>query len=154
MLLFGMISAEADQSIAPVPFEIQSNDGSRVFCFNPYPDKGSERAVVYDNSDPPIVIYTVKGLIPWAYKFNFYFSEDFQNFVFFYPVGFNIAFEFYVNGELQKIYYIEDFIKDTSLIPKSSSKAMWLATGEQKITQNGNILTFRTTVCRFAYILM
>jgi len=74
--------------------------------------------------------------------------------VFFYPVGFNIAFEFYVNGELQKIYYIEDFIKDTSLIPKSSSKAMWLATGEQKITQNGNILTFRTTVCRFAYILM
>jgi len=86
-------------------------------------------------------IYTVKDIRSWAYKSDFYFSGDFQNFVFFPPTGFNIAFEFYTNGVLQETYYIEDLVKENWLIPKSTTKAWWLSSDE-KITQNKNILTF------------
>lgn len=143
VLLFGITNAAADEWIAPTPFQIQSDDGSRFFYFNPDSDDSNERAVLYDNSNPPKVIYTVKGIRSWAYKSDFYFSEDFQNFVFFPPTGFDIAFEFYKNGVLHETYHIEDLVKESGLIPKSTTKAWWLSSDE-KISQMQNILTFKT----------
>jgi len=143
IFLFGIISVKADTWPAPVPFEIRSYDGSRVFCFNPEAEESDERAVLYDNSEPPNVIYTVKGLRSWAYKSNFYFSNDFQNFVFFPPTGFDIAFEFYANGELQKTYYIKDLVKNIDKVPKSITTAGW-RDFEESVIQNQNILTFKT----------
>lgn len=143
VLLFGTINAAADQWMAPSPFTISSDDGSRVFRFDPDSETIDGRAVLYDNSNPPKVIYTVKDISSWAYESNFYFSDDFKNFVFFPPAGFDIAFEFYSNGELQKTYYINELVRLSWVIPKSTSKAWWLGF-DADIVQRQNIVMFET----------
>lgn len=142
LFLLGQIFAAADTWVPPASFEIQSKDGSKVFRFEPDSDNHST-AALYDSSDPPKEIYTVENLRSWAYENNFFFSEDFMNFVFIPPADFEIALEFYTNGKLKKTYYIRDLVKDHSKISYSETSAWWQKTGV-KASRDNNTLTFTT----------
>lgn len=144
VLIFGEIFAAADSWIPPTSFEIQSEDGSKIFRFEPDPENAFDshcKAALYDNTDQ--LIYIVENLRSWAYENNFFFSEDFRNFAFIPPADFDVGLEFYSNGVLKKTYHIKDLVKDHDKISYSTTKAWWLK-GDANISEDCNTLTITT----------
>jgi hypothetical protein len=150
--LLGNLYAAADSWVDPSPFEIYSKDKSKVFRFEPNRDnefEGVAKAALYDASNTGKIIYQVNNLRSHASKSDFFFSEDFQNFAFFPPADFEIAFQLYLNGEIIKTYYIKELVKKHDKIFYSTSAAWWRK-DDSRPSQQGNILTF-TTVDNLTY---
>jgi len=78
--------SQRGQLDTPEPFEVMSADASRVFRFEPGEDPWGGASIaaagVYSNTEPPELIYAVEGLRAWAYRNQFYFSEDLTHFAF------------------------------------------------------------------------
>jgi len=84
----------------PVPFEIYSETGERVFVFTPTEDSaGNAHAAVYEIIDNKRhLIYAVENLTSFAYISNFYFTTDMMNFIRTFPQSGMSTFEVYSNG--------------------------------------------------------
>ena len=148
-VLLGMTIALADDWEVPTSFEVQSEQGSEVFRFNPDPADRTATAALYKNANSTEVIYTVKNLRSHAYKSSFFFSDDLRQFAFIPPADFDIAVEFYSNGSLTKSYTIKELVKDHSKIMNSVSSAHWRSTTTGSI-QDQNTLQI-TTVDNITY---
>ena len=105
---------------APEPFEVFSEDGTRVFVFTPGAyGTGSAHAAVYTiNGAAPNqerqVVYTVVDLSSFAYESNFYFSSDMNHFArMFNPSGSPI-FEVFSNGIRTRTVFRNDIIENHS----------------------------------------
>ena len=104
---------------APTPFEIISEDGSRVFIYIPDSDSTDNiaNASVYEivNGERKLV-YTVEGLTSSAHEWNFYFSADMTHIVrtFFPSLHENVmsAFEVFSHGVLTRVVMRYEFIQD------------------------------------------
>ena len=100
------------------PFEVISEDGSRVFVYIPDSDSTAiAYASVYEiiNNERKLV-YTVEGLTSGAYEWNFYFSADMTHIVrtFFPSLHENVmsAFEVFSHGVLTRVVMRYEFIED------------------------------------------
>ena len=146
VFLLLITNVAADSWAPPAPFEIPSNDGARVFRFEPNPDNTYNPDTKCDAALYKIgyseSIYTVKDLRSWAYKNNFYFSYDSMHFAFIPPTDFDIALEFYSNGLLVKTYKIKDLVKDYSKVKHSTSTAHWLDI--ESVHSQDNTLSLKT----------
>ena len=148
----GVINVTADSWVPPVSFEIQSEHGNEVFRFEPDATNMTNtysKSAVYKSADAAEPIYTVKNLRSWAYKSDFFFSENFRQFAFIPPADFDLAMEFYSNGRLIKKYNIKELVKDHSKITRSISSAWWRNT-DTEIFQDQNTLQI-TTVDNLTY---
>jgi len=125
LLLAITIHAGADDWLPPRPFEIWSEDRNRVFRFDPDSHRDVAQAAVYRSDNLRQPIYTVENLRAWAYEENFFFSRDFQHFVFRPPADFHIALQFYSNGILMRTHYIQDLVVDMDRVLHSTTTAWW-----------------------------
>ena len=134
---------------APEPFEIFSEDETRVFMFMPDDDSiSAAHAAVYETTDyGRRLIYEVKDLSSFAYEGSFYFSADMMHFARVFP-GYDIpVFEVFSYGARTRIVNRSDFITDyasaenfTSIGP--SYNVTWQV--EDHSPENGTI-TISTT---------
>jgi hypothetical protein len=127
-ILFSATQIAADSFMSPEPFEIISNDGLMVFKWHPGSQEnwwqGTAKGEVYRNGE---LVYTVENLlIMGESKLNFFFSKDFQHFMYKPTTGDEFALQFYSNGELKKTYYINDLVSDMDRVSYSVTMAMWL----------------------------
>ena len=109
--------------MAPEPFEIFSEDGSKVFVF--IPDNNSitnAYAAVYEilNGERQIV-YTVEDLASFAYEGNFHFSTDMTHFARTFPAYGMSVFEVFSNGVRTREVMRNDFIKDYARVEAETS---------------------------------
>jgi len=99
--------------IAPEPFEIISDDGSKVFVF--VPDEygsGSAQAALYEIiNDERQLVYSVEDLASFAYKSNFHFSADMMHFARRFPPPGMPAFEVFSYGTRTRVVMRSDFIE-------------------------------------------
>ena len=108
---------------APEPFEIESEDGNRVFVFNPAEDgMANAYAAVYEiiNNERHLV-YMVEGLSSFAYKGNFHFSEDMMHFARTFPQFGMSTFEVFSNGVRTRVVMRNDFIENYASIESETS---------------------------------
>jgi len=109
--------------IAPEPFEIISDDGSKVFVFTPSADDlNNAYAAVYEiiNNERQLV-YSVEDLSSFAYKSNFHFSTDMMHFARIFP-GYGMStFEVFSYGIRTRVVMRSDFIEDYDTIGSLSS---------------------------------
>ena len=102
--------------MAPAPFEIFSDDGSKVFVFIPSPSEDSKanaHAALYEivNNEQQLV-YAVEDLSSFAYESNFHFSTDMLHFARVFP-SFGIdTFEVFSYGIRTRVVLRSDFIED------------------------------------------
>jgi len=149
---------------APVPFEIFSGDGRKVFVFDPTEDgSGNAYATVYEIiNDERRLIYTVKELTSFAYEGNFYFSTDMSHFIRTFPAPGMPIFEAFTNGVKTRVVMRSDIIENyadeeewfTSIGP--SYKVNWRIEEHSPYndtiainTDEGNTLFFDLTTARF-----
>ncbi|MCL1853525.1 MAG: hypothetical protein FWF88_10950 [Peptococcaceae bacterium] len=120
----------ADSWVSPGPFSITSDDGAKVFHYNPsYDTDGLPATGVYSNTETLEPLYLVEDLL-WAYKDDLIFSGDLRYFVFIPSVSQSMALRFYENGHEMKEYGIKDLVKKMSTVTYTSSSAFWLRTSE------------------------
>ena len=120
--LSGITSAMACWS-SPESFEILSEDGKRVFVFNPAEyANGDAYAALYEiNNNQRQVIYTVENLSSFSYENSFRFTADMMHFVRIFPPYGMPVFEVFSNGIKTHIVHRNDFIKDYAGIESESS---------------------------------
>ena len=107
----------------PVPFEIFSEDGSRVFVFNPVENSfDNAYAGVYEivNNERRL-IYTVEDLSSFAYESDFRFSADMMHFARIFPPSGMATFEVFSNGVRTRVVMRNDFIRNYAGIEVETS---------------------------------
>ena len=109
--------------MAPEPFEIFSDDASKVFVFTPAEDgMASANAAVYEIIDNQRqLVYTVEGLASFAYESNFHFSTDMMHFARIFPPSGMDAFEVFSYGVRTRVVIRSDFIEDNASIQAETS---------------------------------
>ncbi|MCL2717544.1 MAG: hypothetical protein FWE14_02025 [Lachnospiraceae bacterium] len=149
---------------APVPFEIFSEDGSRVFVFIPDENgMGNADAKVYEiNGNERKLIYAAEGLNSFAYESNFHFSKDMTHFIRFFPAPGLPVFEAFAYGiktrEVLRSDFIEDYLSEedyfTSIGP--AYIVNWQVAGASLYddtiaisTDEGNTFIFELITARF-----
>jgi len=99
---------------APEPFEIISDDGSKIFVFIP-DEYGLDiaYAAIYEiiNNEKQLV-YSVEDLASFAYKSNFHFGADMMHFARVFPGHGTSAFEVFSYGVRTRVVMRSDFIED------------------------------------------
>jgi hypothetical protein len=107
----------------PVPFEIISGDGTRVFEFTPEANSmGAAQAAVYEIIDNERrMVYAVKDLSSFAYDSNFHFSSDMTHFARVFNESGIAAFETFSSGARTRVVMRNDFIKDYADIEAETS---------------------------------
>jgi len=148
----------------PEPFEIFSQDGSKVFVFIPDEDKITNAyAAVYEivNGERQIV-YAVEDLSSFAYEGDFHFSADMTHFARTFPKYGMSVFEVFSNGVRTRVVMRYDFIKDyASIVAETSIGPMYTvkwSIEEQSsnndtitiITGEGNTLVFDLSTALFS----
>ena len=100
--------------MAPVPFEIFSGDGSKVFVFTPSEDGmvNADAAVYEIVGGERRLVYTVEDLSSFAYESNFHFSDDMMHFARIFPPFGMDAFEVFSYGARTRVVIRSDFIED------------------------------------------
>jgi len=103
----------------PEPFEIVSDDGSKVFVFIPSENFSAKAYIaVYEIVDNERwLIYTVEDLPSRSYEWNFYFSADLMHFVHRIHPGYvrgseRDAFEIFSYGDRTRVVRRREFIRD------------------------------------------
>ena len=148
--MFDGVTAHADDFPVPNPEILESEDGSRIFVFNPYGDEAYPAMGVYSNTEPIELIYTI-NLQHMAFKINFYFSSDMQYFVFIPEASQNIALEFYGNGDMIQMYWIGNLVKNMDKVSYSISMAFWENRNRRNFDITNNTLSI-TTVDDLTYV--
>lgn len=97
----------------PVPFEIVSEDGSRVFVFVPDEHGGTAHAAVYEiaNNERQL-LYAAEDLASFAYEGNFYFSANMTHFIRTFPAPGMAVFEAFSYGVRTRVVQRYDFIEN------------------------------------------
>lgn len=96
-----------------VPFEVYSDDGSRVFVFVPDEGASDAHAAVYEVvNNARKLVYTVEGLSSFAYESNFHFSNDLNHFIRTFPAPGIPAFEVFSYGIRTRVVLRSDFIEN------------------------------------------
>jgi len=150
VMMFGQVTAYADDFPPPLPEIIESEDGSRVFVFNPLEDRNYPDMGVYYNAEPLELIYLIN--LDFATSDNcFRFSSDMQYFAFIPEVSQHTALKFYANGDLVKQYGISQLVEDMSAVGFSVSMAFWENRRERIFDSIDNTLTI-TTVDGLRYV--
>ena len=155
LFLTGTLTAAADLWEPPEFFKVYSEDESMFFQFVPRDIKriDSTRTMVsvYYNTEPPQLIHSWE-FRDLAYENDFFFSKDLQHFAFIPQADFDIAVEFYSNGELVKTYSIRDLVRNYRRVFYTFSSAWWLKEGQDRpISQDGDMLTI-TTIDGLTYV--
>lgn len=146
----GGLTAYADDFPMPNPEIMESEDGNRVFVFNPLEDDRYPAMGVYKNTEPLELIYLV-NIEHMAFLINFYFSSDMQYFVFIPEASQSVALEFYKNGELIQTYGISSLVKNMDAVGYSISMAFWEDRNRRNFDSADNTLTI-TTVDNLTYV--
>ena len=123
MIIFANTLTAAACWMEPEPFEIVSDDGGKIFVFNPADDGIADAsAAVYEiiNNERQL-IYSVEGLSSFAYESNFYFSGDMMHFARVFPEYGIPAFEVFSNGTRTRVVLRSDFIEDYDSVESFSS---------------------------------
>jgi len=122
ILIFGGIAAYADTFPSPEPFEIWSEDETMVFRWTLIENREAQ-ARFYRSGE---LIYTIDKLPSRGVTArNFIFSQDFRHFMFMPTTGFEVALEFYSNGELVKTHYIRELVRNMNNVSQTVTMAMW-----------------------------
>ena len=150
IMLSCSITAYADDFPIPNPEVRGSDDGSRVFVFNPYKDDAFPAMGVYSNTEPMELIYPV-NINQMVFMINFYFSSDMQYLVFLPEVNKSMAVEFYDNGDLIQTYWIGNLVKDMDQVSYSVSMAFWENRSKRVFDSSANTLSI-TTVDNLTYV--
>jgi hypothetical protein len=148
-VLFGGVTASADSFVMPEPFIRVSEDGSRVFVFNPHADVDFPSMGVYKNADPLELIHEI-NLGFMVFDSDFHFTDDMRSFVFFPQVSQDIAVEFYRDGILSHSYRIPNLVRDGRQVLYSVSMAMWYDFESRIFDSTRNTFTI-TTVDNLTY---
>ena len=146
VMMFGVVTAFADTFVPPKPFEIWSEDGTKVFRWNPGPDdnwsRGVAQAGVYQNDE---LVYSVENLpIIGESASNFIFSDDLRYMVFRPTVSQTIAFGFFENGVLLRVYRIDELVRNMNVVTYSVTTASWENWNERNFDASNNTLTIVT----------
>jgi hypothetical protein len=109
--------------MAPEPFEIISEDGTKVFVFTPAEDGvSSANAAVYEIVDNERqLIYEVEDLSSFAFESNFFFSADMMHFARVFPPYGMDTFEVFSNGIRTRVVTRDDFIENYASVESESS---------------------------------
>jgi len=133
----------------PMQFEVFSEDGRKVFVFNPSEDSfDNAYAAVYEIiNDERHIVYTVENLTSFSYEGNFYFSTDMTHFVRTFPESGMTAFEVFSNGIKTREVMRSDFIKNYSGIEAETSIGpMYKVTWEiDKSSISDDVITIKTS---------
>jgi len=126
-LLFGAVTAYGDTFIPPQPFEIWSEDGTKVFRWNPegYESRpgGTAQAGVYQNGT---LVYSVGNLPTMGVSAsNFFFSADLRHFAFRPATGQIMALGFFEDGVLLRSYRIDELVRDMNVVTYTVTTALW-----------------------------
>ncbi|MCL2662546.1 MAG: hypothetical protein FWE83_04365 [Oscillospiraceae bacterium] len=148
--LFGGITASADSFVMPEPFIRESEDGSRVFVFNPHADENFPAMGVYKNADPLELIYEI-SLGYMVFDRDFHFTDDMRSFVFVPQVSQDIGVEFYRDGILMHSYRIPNLVGDGRQVLYSVSMAFWYDYESRIFDSASNTFTI-TTVDNLTYL--
>ena len=107
---------------APEPFEVFSEDGTRVFVFNPA-TYDNAYAAVYSISDEHErqLVYTVEDLASLSYESNFHFSYDMNHFARTLNWSGLPIFEVFSNGIRTRTVLRSDIIEDYERIESFTS---------------------------------
>ena len=142
-ILMSTTTVRADDWAPPNPFHIISEDGSRVFHFNPNDnvwwteaDKWAEypRTGLYYNTTPLEPIYFVEN-ISSVWSRDFIFTSDMMHFVVipqanapgeFGDTSEAFALVFYSNGVVQKTYMVSDLVRISRAVLWSTTTAQWV----------------------------
>jgi len=142
LIMFGGVAVSADSFMKPEPFEIWSEDGTKVFKWNPIMEKDSAQAGVYQNDE---LFYSVENLpILGESASNFFFSEDFEYMVFIPSVSQIVALGFFENGVLLRSYRIDELVRDMNVVTYSVTMALWQNGSARKFDTVNNTLTILT----------
>jgi len=153
LLLAGTIAAQASW-IAPTPFSVYSQDGRRVFQFEPNswedlaPDEQMTATIsLYEDDE---VIYVVDDFRFLAFESSFVFSDCLNYFAFFYPDTFTYALAFYENGQLIRRYRVDELMRR---MPRFSTSVghFWENHDARTFDPEINLLTV-TTVDRQTHV--
>jgi len=108
---------------APEPFEIISDDGSKIFVFTPAADDvSSAHAAVYEIvNNERLLVYQVEDLASFAYESNFHFSTDMMHFARTFPGSGMHTFEVFSYGVRTRVVMRSDFIEDHTSAPSFTS---------------------------------
>jgi hypothetical protein len=110
-----------------VPFEVLSEDGTRVFVFEPGEEwLGNANAAVYSidsttQDHKRELVYTVKDLSSFAYESNFYFSSDMNHFARKFNESGAPIFEIFSKGIRTKTVKRSDIIRNHAQIKAETS---------------------------------
>ena len=98
----------------PVPFEILSEDGNRVFVFVPdeYGSTVAYAAVYEIANNERQLVYAVEDLASFAYESNFHFTTDMHHFIRTFPPPGMPVFEVFSYGERTRVVLRSDFIEN------------------------------------------
>ncbi|MCL2565043.1 MAG: S-layer homology domain-containing protein [Defluviitaleaceae bacterium] len=98
----------------PIPFEILSEDRSRVFVFVPdeYGTTTAYAAVYEIANNERQLIYTVEDMTSFAYEGNFHFSLDMTHFIRTFPAPGMPVFEVFSYGVQTRVVQRRNFIEN------------------------------------------
>ena len=142
LMVFGGIRVFADSFLPPETFEIWSEDGMKVFRWNPIPESNSAQAGVYRNDE---LVYSVENLpIMGESASSFLFSEDFRYLVFRPSVSQVAALGFFENGVLLRSYRIDELVRNMNVVTYSVTMASWENWSGRNFDTVSNTLTIVT----------
>ena len=152
-LAFGLVFASVLQISAcwasPEAFLVHSEDGQRVFRFEP---ASWEELEPEEIATAKISLHDSAGKVIWqaedfqylAFEGSFVFTEDLSCFAFFFPDTYTYALAFYANGELLRQYRVDELLKNINKMPETSIGYSWRGPEEHVLNPENNTLTVTT----------
>lgn len=141
-MMLGGGTVFADSFDAPKPFEIWSEDGTKVFRWNPIHESNWAQAGVYRNNE---LVYSVENLpIMGESASSFLFSEDFRFLVFRPSVSQVAALGFFEDGVLLRSYRIDELVRNMNVVTYSVTMASWENWSGRNFDTVSNTLTIVT----------
>ena len=125
----------------PQPFEIYSEDGSRVFWFIFYDEQGLLESGVYDTATGEL-IYAIDDLHGATSQNEMFFSSDMRYLAYIRPNSIP-AVQFFADGQLIHSYYANDLVRSTRQIMDLSIGPQWRR-WDSPVTFADNRLTLTT----------
>ena len=135
--------AYGDSFMSPEDFEIWSEDGTRVFRWNPPAEGlGPAYARVYEDGEK---IYSIENLpVMGESASNFIFSKDLRYLVFRPTASQVAALGFFEDGILIRSYRIDQLVRDMTMVTYSVTMASWERWGSRYFDAANNKLTVET----------
>lgn len=142
LMMLGGGTVFADSFDTPKPFEIWSEDGTKVFRWIPIPESKLAQAGLYRNDE---LVYSVENLpIMGETASSFLFSEDFRYLVFRPSVSQVAALGFFDNGVLLRSYRIDELVRNMNVVTYSVTTASWENWSGRNLDTVSNTLTIVT----------